>query len=84
MEKLWFLWALVSPLEGYQFVTPGPFATKEECTYSVMQNYPAMQALILKEYNIVGPRYIPIYCVNRKLLEEALKKGEIKIERDKE
>ena len=49
-----------------------------------MQNSPAMQALILKEYNIVGPRYIPIYCVNRKLLEEALKKGEIKIERDKE
>ena len=84
MEKVWVLWALISPVEGYTFINPGPFATKEECTYSVMQHYPQMQALIMKEYKLTGNHYIPIYCVNKKLLEEFMKKGDIKIERDKE
>ena len=84
MEKLWVLWALISPLEGYTFTKPGPFATKEECAYSVMKNHIEMQKLIALEYNLTGNHYVPLYCVNQKLLEEFMKKENIKIERDKE
>ena len=84
MEKLCVLWALISPLEGYTFTTPGPFATKQECVYSVMKNHVEMQKLIASEYKLTGNKYVPLYCVNTKLLEEALEKEDIKIERDKE
>ena len=84
MEKLWVIWALISPVEGYTFINPGPFATKDECIYSVYTHYGDMQNLIVQEYKITGNRIIPIYCVNKKLMEEFMKKGDIRIERDKE
>ncbi len=82
MDNLWVIFALISAVQAYTFDDPGPFETLSECAYTIVVNHKLMSEFIAREYYLDVNVEVPFYCVQKKDLDEYLRRRAYKLEQD--